>query len=131
MLNQRLSELTQSVNPPYIAAGTQEGALVRTRSSYNLIALAKDGDYLQALESLLHEAERVRRFGFTETELERVKTEYLRSMEIAFNERDKTNSSVFASEYVRHILTGESIPGIEYEYTGPSPGPSDRLLWAT
>lgn len=116
MLNQRLSELTQSVNPPYIAAGTQEGALVRTRSSYNLIALAKDGDYLQALESLLYEAERVRRFGFTETEFERVKTEYLRSMEIAFNERDKTNSSVFASEYVRHVLTGESIPGIEYEY---------------
>lgn len=116
MLNMRFDELTQSADPPYIAAGTQDGGLVRTRSAYNLIAIVRDGTYDRALKTLLEETERVRRFGFTSTELDRAKTNMLRGMEIAFNERDKTASSRLASEYLRHVLSGESVPGIAYEF---------------
>lgn len=116
MLNIRFDELTQSADPPYVAAGTQDGGLVRTRAAYNLIAIVRDGTYERALKTLLQEAERVRRFGFTTTELDRAKTNTLRGMEIAFNERDKTASSRLASEYLRHVLSGESVPGITYEF---------------
>ncbi len=37
-------------------------------------------------------------------------------MQQAYNERDKTSSSSFASEYVRNFLTREAAPGIPYEY---------------
>ncbi|GMQ80689.1 MAG: insulinase family protein [Rhodothermia bacterium] len=116
MFNQRLGELTQSVDPPFIFAFSNDGGLVRTRGAYSLIGLVRDGEYTRALETLLEEAERVKIHGFTETELQRAKTQLLRSRETAFNEREKTNSSVFASEYIRHVLTSEAIPGIEYEY---------------
>ncbi len=116
MFNQRLEELTQSVDPPFIFAVSNDGPLVRTRAAYNLLGLVKDGEYTRALGTLLEEAERVKIHGFTETELQRAKTDLLRRRETAFNERDKTNSSVFASEYIRHVLTSEAIPGIEYEY---------------
>ena len=81
-----------------------------------LTALVKDGEYLGALQTLLTEAARARQFGFTESELDRARQNLIRGMEIAFNERDNLKSGSFASEYVRHILTGESIPGIEFEY---------------
>ncbi|MCZ6756813.1 MAG: insulinase family protein [Bacteroidetes bacterium] len=116
MFNQRLGELTQSVDPPFIFAGSNDGALVRTRAAYRLTGLVKDGEYTRTLGTLLEEAERVKIHGFTETELQRAKTDLLRSIETSFNERDKTNSSVFVAEYIRHVLTSEAIPGIEYEY---------------
>ena len=45
--------------------------------------------------------------------LDRVRTEYLRSLEQAFAERDKTNSAVFAGQYVGASLSGAPILGIE------------------
>jgi zinc protease len=54
--------------------------------------------------------------GFTQAELKRTKKQMLRGMEQSFRERDKLQSRGFASEYVRHLLGGESIPGIEKEY---------------
>jgi len=40
----------------------------------------------------------------------------LRFIEQAYKERDKTESANYAAEYSRNFLTGEPIPGIEYEY---------------
>jgi zinc protease len=115
LLNQRLQELTQTAEPPFVAAGIQDASLVRTRSAFNFIAIVRAGDYIGALRTLLREAQRVKQFGFTETELKRAKSDLLRSMEIAFNERDKTHSSGIAGEYIRHVLTGEPVPGIAVE----------------
>lgn len=118
MLNQRLFELTQTADPPFIAGSSSDGGLgfARTVSSYDLLALVQDGNYLRALEHLLEEAERVRRFGFTQTELNRAKVNLLRGMEIAYNERDNTESALYADEYVRHVLQNETVPGITFEY---------------
>jgi zinc protease len=70
----------------------------------------------RGLDVLLTEAERVRQYGFTETELERQKQAVLRSMEKAYAERDKIESPSLAAEYIRNFLFAEPIPGIEYEY---------------
>jgi zinc protease len=37
-------------------------------------------------------------------------------MEMAFSEKEKTESRNFAREYVSNYLNGEAMPGIEYEY---------------
>src|SRR5690606_6153751 len=63
------------------------------------------------------EAERVARHGFTATELDRARINLLRALERAYAERERSNSGSYANEYVRHFLTGEPIPGIEWEYT--------------
>ncbi len=116
MFNSRLQELTLDADPPFAFAGSGRGSYARNPDFYSLGAIVQEGQMLRAFEVLLEEAERVRRFGFTSTELARAKSDLLRSMESAFNERDKTESARYAGEYVRHFLVDEPSPGIEFEY---------------
>jgi zinc protease len=116
MFNQRLFELTQRADPPFIFASSGQGRFVRSKEVYLLNAGVEDGGILRGLEALLTEAERVARFGFTASELEREKRELLRALERAYAERAKTESDVYAARYVRHFLTGDPSPGIEFEY---------------
>ena len=57
--------------------------------------------------------ERARQFGFTESEYQRARAEYLRNMESDYNERDTRRNEEYIDEYVRHFLDNEPIPGIE------------------
>ncbi|MBT6148203.1 MAG: insulinase family protein, partial [Gemmatimonadetes bacterium] len=115
MFNRRLFELTRTANPAFLAAGSGQGRWLRTKEFYSLGARVQNNGFARGLEALLTEATRVRRHGFTGTELARQKKQILRSMEQVYRERDKTQSARFASEYVRHVLEGEQIPGIERE----------------
>lgn len=116
LFNNRLRELTKVPDPPFIFAVTFSGSFVRTKDVYVLQAVVRENGIKRGLENLLREAERIRQHGFTQTELEREKKEFLRQIEKQYNERDKTESRVFASQYVNHYLTGKPIPGIEFGY---------------
>jgi len=116
ILNQRLFELTQQPDPPFAFGGSGQGRMVRTGEVYQLVAMVSEGGIPRGMEALLTEAERMRRHGVTPTELERQKADFLRAMEQAWAERDNQESGAFASEYVRHVLEGEPIPGIDFEY---------------
>ncbi len=115
LLNNRLAERAEEADPPFIGATSTRGTLARSRSLYLLRAGAREGAEVRALEALLIEAERARRHGFEESELERAKVNTLRSMDRAYDERDKTHSAVYVGEYQRNFLTGEPFPGIAYE----------------
>ena len=116
MLNQRFGELALKPETPFVGAGAGGGSFVRNSEYYSLDAQAKEGRLLESLQSLLIEAERVRRHGFLAAELERAKTNTLRGYERAYQERDKTPSEAFVDEYINHFLQGEAIPGIAFEY---------------
>lgn len=115
MMNARLAELAQEKDPPFLYAAAASNALVRTASTYFQIAGVAAGGVPRGLEALLAEAERVSRFGFTESELERVRRDMFATYEGASKERDTTESRGLAAEYTRHVLTGEPIPGIRLE----------------
>jgi zinc protease len=116
MLSERLKELTLLPDPPFVMGSSSKGQFIRTKEFYYLAAAVNADGINKGLEALLTEAERVKRFGFTETELERTKTELLRYIERSYTERDKSPSKKYAEEYIRHFLKGEPAPGIEYEY---------------
>lgn len=116
ILNSRLFELTQQADPPFAFAGSGQGRLVRTGEIFQMVAMVQEGGIPRGMGALLTEAERVGRYGVTATELEREKADFLRAMEQAYAERENQESRVFASEYIRHFLDGEPIPGIEFEY---------------
>ena len=115
MFNDRLQELAQAVGSPFVGVGSSTGAVVRPVSAYELNAAVREGEVENALAVMLQELERLRRFGFVESELERAKAQTQRLFEQIYKERDKQRSAGFASEFVRSFLTGESIPGIETE----------------
>ena len=116
MFNKRLQERMQKPNPPFIFGFGGDSRFLGKSQVYRLFAQVKENTMLDALEYLLSEAERVRQFGFTATELERQKSQQLRSIEQMFKERDKTESRNYADEYIRNFLQQEPIPGIEVEF---------------
>ena len=116
MLNDRLSELTQSADPPFINAGTYYGDIVRAKDAFQAFATVPEGGIERGLKTLVEQQEKVRQFGFTASELERYKKQLLTSYERAYNEREKTQSRNYAGEYVRSFLESEPIPGIAFEY---------------
>jgi zinc protease len=116
MLNQRLYELTQQADPPYLGAFSGQGRFIGAKEVYILGAGVQNNGIERGLEALLTEAERVARHGFTESELEREKRELLREIEQVYAERAKTESEAYAGEYVRSFLYDEPTPGIAHEY---------------
>lgn len=118
MLNARLSELTQTANPPFIYAGAydRDFFVAKTKDAFTGVMICKEGSVENGIGSMLREMERARQFGFTETEYNRARAEYLRQLESAYNERDKRKNQEYANEYVRYFLDKEPIPGIENEY---------------
>lgn len=118
MLNARLSELSQTPNPPFIYAMAYDGNFFvsKTKDAFTGVVISQEDGIQTSLSALLREMERVRRFGFTATEYARAKAEYLRRLESAYNEREKQKNDSYVNEYVRHFLDNEPIPGIENEY---------------
>ena len=77
--------------------------------------MVPDGGIATGLRALVMEAERVRTHGFAAAELDRTKREMLAHYERVWQERDKSESSSYAREYVSNFLTGEPSPGIDVE----------------
>ena len=116
MLNLRLSEIARNPNPPFLGAGSSKGSLVRSKGAYLLSANVPEDGIERGLEVVFTEAERVARFGFTASELERQKIDVLRGIERAYTDRANRGSASYAAEYSRAFLDDEPIPGIEYEF---------------
>ncbi len=116
LLSARLSEIAQQPDSPFLQAYSTQGRIVRGLEAVVLGATAKEGRLRQALERVMLEVERAKRFGFTNAELDREKRSLLAGIEQSYNERDKRNSAALIQEYVRHFLENEASPGIEYEY---------------
>jgi len=89
MLNTRLQELIVSENPPFVYSYSFYTGLVRTKDAFVSLAVGNNNELDKALHALLVENKRVLQFGFTETELERAKTELNRNMEKQYAEKDK------------------------------------------
>ncbi len=117
MLNARLGELVQKPNPPFLYGQSSYGSFIGRQNAFTTVAVAKSPGELQiAIKAAVAETERARLFGFTLTELERAKQNALLAIDNAYKERDKTKSAVFVNEYQQNFLSGEAIPGLEYEY---------------
>ena len=117
MLSARLSEIAQKPGAPFVAAFAGRSPFIaRTKDNTSLEAVVKDGGVEQGLEALVAEAQRVERFGFTETELAREKQDTLRGYERMLTQKETRTSASHADEYIRNYLTGESLPGADLEY---------------
>ncbi|KXH85612.1 M16 family metallopeptidase [Chryseobacterium kwangjuense] len=117
MLNNRLRELINSNNPPFTYGSVYHGGTyARTKEAFQGFAMVKEGNQLNALKVLLEEVERAKRFGFTQSELDRAKAQMISNIERSYNNRDKTESDMLVDEYVRNFLEQEPMPGIAWEY---------------
>ena len=117
MLSARFSELAQKADAPFIFAGAGRGSfLARSKEAASLFAVVKEDGVERGLDAVLAEAERVARFGFTTTELDRQKQSVLLTYEHLATEKENRLSDSRADEYVRNFLVNETLPSAEDEY---------------
>ena len=116
MLSARFSEIAQKPDAPFLAAGVgRSDFIARTKEEAALSARVKEDSIEKGLDALLTEVERVSRFGFTATELDRQRQNLLRSYERLVVEDQNRQSGSRADEYIRNFLTNETLPGAELE----------------
>lgn len=117
MLNDRIGELTQKANPPFVYGASNYGGFLGNLDAFSSIAVPKEAAGLEiALRAVLDENARAKRFGFTATELARAKKRLITGMEEAYRERDKMPSSSFVGDYVQYFLKGNPVMGIPFYY---------------
>jgi zinc protease len=116
MLGERYAELSRKANVPFVQGGAEISGFIGGLDSYDASVVAKPGELEAGFKAVWRETERVRRFGFTTTELERAKNACLNAMDAALQEKDKTNSQNYVKEYQAYFLKGKAAPGITTEY---------------
>ena len=119
MLNERLQELTQLPEPPFMMAqfGSDEDYfLAKTEKSYMGIVVNGEDQLKNAIATVWREILRAKRGGFTASEYERARSEYMSQVESDYNAREKKSSASYCKEYVRHFIDNEPIMGLENQY---------------
>src|SRR5580765_2971138 len=116
MIDEQLGDLARKADAKFLGAGVNFGNLNGTVSTFSMAAGVQDGRLEDGLTALATEAQRVKEFGFTASEMDRAKQSMAAFYERAYNERDKTESSSFAAEYLRHFFIAEPSSGIAFEY---------------
>lgn len=113
MLNDRLQEITLRPESPFSAAFNYQYNPVRSKSAYIMSAYVPESGVMGGLRALMTEAERVNRFGFTDSELERAKQSALRNAERMLAEKDKQDSRRLVWRFVGNFLFENPIMGVE------------------
>ena len=116
MMDNRMAEDAMKSDACFLGGGVYYSELVKLKDAFNGIVVPKEGQEREAWHYLLTQMEKMRRYGFTNDELERAKTETLAQYEKAYNERSATRNISYVDEYIDNFLYQEMIPGIEWEY---------------
>jgi zinc protease len=117
MANSRLSELIARMeNPPFSSAESGYSAYFRGVDTYSSFASCRPEQVAEALKMLAVADERILRYGFTETELDRAKEKLMARYRRYYDERNRTASDLLADECQVDFLIGDPAPGVEFEY---------------
>lgn len=116
MLSKRLEEYNSKADAPWNFSFSSEFPLSRDKSALVLMGITAPEKAKRAMETLILEGTRITQHGFTAPELERAKAALLREMEQMLAEKDKTESSQFATRLVEHYLRGSSFASAEWRH---------------
>jgi len=116
MTGQRMQELVQKGDPPFVVGVINYGDYERGYEALSAIALPKPNQEELGFTALISELERVKRYGFTQGELDRAKAEILAQWEKYYKERDKISNEEHINAYVDNFLDGDAYPSTEFGY---------------
>ncbi len=118
MLNARLSEYAQKAESPFVSADGSYGQYLfaKAKEALDLSAMPKDGQTKEALAAVYREALRAAKFGFTATEYQRQKSNFLSALDKTYSNKDKRYNAQFCDAYKEHFLDNEPIPSLDDYY---------------
>ena len=118
MLNQRLQELSQEPDCPFIQAFAFDGNYMgaNTKDAFTLLVIPKEGMTEAATQVGLTEVLRAAKYGFTDTEYARAQENYNAQLERQYNEREKVHNRTYTQQCYRHYLDNEPLMSVEDNY---------------
>ena len=119
MLNDRLKEYAEKPESPFLSSSVSDGRYIFASSveAFELDVSPKDGQIEAAVTAALTEARRAAEFGFTPTEYNRFKQNYISQLDKQYSNKDKRYNSQFVNQYVQNFLKHNPIPSIDYTYS--------------
>jgi len=116
-INNRFNELSQDPKAPFTSMYGDFDNLAGTTDAMMFMVQPKDGKELEAYKALVYQIEKLRRYGITETELERVKADVMKNIESQYNERNNRQNQSWAQSCYRHYLdhSGRALTAPEFD----------------
>jgi len=117
MINTRFAELAQNPESNSLMAMAMDIPISRLSNAFALQVVPKEGKGVESFEELLTGVERVKRDGFEQAELDRIKLQMNSQYENFYQNREEINHNNWASQLANHFLKGEPVfdPLTEYE----------------
>ena len=115
VFNERMEALTASANAPFIDGGLGIGALCEGCEAVQAQVIFKDGDYTNAMKAFYTEIERLRRYGITESELERAKLKLISDAEKAVEAASTRENAEFVWPILGHFFQNSYLLSPEME----------------
>jgi zinc protease len=105
MLNNRFAEISRQPDPPFIGAFSRAGAThISTIEEFSLVATVDETKIEEAFRALITEIERVKHYGFYQSELSRAKNQLIIMFENAAKESDTAHSQHMFYSYLQHFV---------------------------
>lgn len=111
MLNDRLQNVVQKPNPPFISASVRDGDfyVASTKSAFSGNGICNPDSVLLSIKAFMAEVERARQHGFTMNEMERAKKEWIRRVRIDYEERNNRRNASIVGSCVSNFTSGEPL----------------------
>lgn len=115
MLNNRFNDISSKPDAPFAAAyaGYDGYFLAKTKDALTITGIAKDDNLEHVVGAIYRELLRAVRGGFTQSEYDRARDEYISYLDKTYNNRNTRENGSYIKEYVRSFIDGEPIPGVE------------------
>ena len=132
VFSERVDAITASANAPFIGGGLGIGDLCEGCEAVQAQVMFKDGDYAAAIKAFYTEIERMRRYGITESELERAKTNIISRAERAVEAAPSRKNAEFVWPILGHFFKNEYLltPELELQLTQAVCGQLNTMVFA-
>ena len=104
VLNERFQDITSKPDAPFLSGGIGDAAITETCDVIFGDVAFKEGEALPALEAFYTEIEKAKRYGFSDSELQRAKDEIISSYERATEGADSRKNSEFVRPLINNFF---------------------------
>jgi zinc protease len=116
ILSDRIAELLQKGEPPFIQGAIMYGKFVRGYNRMFITVSAKPNKMDEALRAIYTEAVRLNRYGITPTELDRAKSNLLTQTENLWKQKDKISNDQYVDAISQHFLENEPLESMDAQW---------------
>ena len=107
VLNERFQDITSKPDAPFLSGGIGDAAITETCDVIFGDVAFKEGEALPALEAFYTEIEKAKRYGFSDSELQRAKDEIISSYERATEGADSRKNSEFVRPLINNFFNNK------------------------